>query len=286
MTLAPMLKEDGRLIGDFTLANSVPRGIWSSVRAWRRNITCAGSSSTCRTTAPWSSRRGDLAGGLAIAGPRSRELLASVTRRISRAAASSLMDIRRCPSAWLRARGPGQLHGRSRLRVLVRSRLPSPSVRYADVGGRQLGHPNCSDRAPQSLRLEKGYGSWAREYRPIYSPSKQDSTASSRWARRPIHRQEAAARRAGWRPPAAACFVVEADTPTPSAMNRSGMEAGVRMGDLGRLRPSRRCFGRHGLCPKEVAAAMTAGASRSWDALSGAVAAAALFDPEGRRMRS
>src|SRR5690606_22731525 len=34
--------------------------------------------------------------------------------------------------------------------------------------GRELGAGLFGSRAANSLRLEKGYGSWAREYRPIY----------------------------------------------------------------------------------------------------------------------
>ena len=49
--LAPMLKEEGKLIGDFTLGQaSDERGLLSwPAPAWPRSTICAGSSSTCRS---------------------------------------------------------------------------------------------------------------------------------------------------------------------------------------------------------------------------------------------
>ncbi len=51
MVLAPMLKQDGRLIGDFTLAKLGQRSSSSPDRASPRTITCAGSTSICLRTA-------------------------------------------------------------------------------------------------------------------------------------------------------------------------------------------------------------------------------------------
>ena len=96
MTLAPMLKEDGRLIGDFTLANLGAEGffiIGSGVaeeyhqRWFAQHLPADGSVQFCARTS--------VLVGLAIAGPRSRELLSRVTRVDVSSSAFRFMSIQR-----------------------------------------------------------------------------------------------------------------------------------------------------------------------------------------------
>ncbi|MFM7274614.1 MAG: aminomethyltransferase family protein, partial [Gammaproteobacteria bacterium] len=109
--------------------------------------------------------------GLAIAGPRSRELLARLTRAPVDAGAFRFMDIRDLPVGLARA-----LVARVSYTGDLGYELwcePGVQLHLLDAlmaAGQDLGLRPFGSRALNALRLEKGYGSWAREYRPIYGP--------------------------------------------------------------------------------------------------------------------
>ncbi|MBM4210308.1 MAG: glycine cleavage system protein T, partial [Gammaproteobacteria bacterium] len=172
MTLAPMLKHDGKLIGDFTLANLGAEGfmiIGSGIaedyhmRWFQQHLPADGSVSI--------NPLGTDLCGLAIAGPRAREVLAAVTTADLSPSAFRFMDIRRIPVGMASA-----LVGRvSYTGDLGYELWCSPSCqRYIfEVlmkAGALHGIRLFGSRALNALRLEKAYGSWAREYRPIYGP--------------------------------------------------------------------------------------------------------------------
>jgi dimethylglycine dehydrogenase len=171
MTLAPMLKEDGRLIGDFTLANLGAEGyllIGSGVaedyhlRWFEQHLPEDGSVQLAS--------KGSALVGLAIAGPRSRELLASVTRQDLSTAAFKFMDVRRMDVGMASV-----IAGRVSYTGDIGYELwcdPANQVHLFDTlmsAGAPFGLKLFGSRALNALRLEKGYGSWAREYRPLYS---------------------------------------------------------------------------------------------------------------------
>ncbi len=173
MTLAPMLKEDGRLIGDFTLAHLGADGfllIGSGVaedyhlRWFEQQLP--GDESVHIAS------HGAALAGLAIAGPRSRELLARVTREDVSAETFRFMDARRMSIGM----APSVLVGRVSYTGDLGYELwcdAAYQVHLLDTlmsAGEPLGLRLFGSRALNSLRLEKGYGSWAREYRPLYSP--------------------------------------------------------------------------------------------------------------------
>jgi dimethylglycine dehydrogenase len=109
--------------------------------------------------------------GLAIAGPRARELLGRVTVADVSNAAFRFMDIRPLPIGLATA-----LVGRVSYTGDLGYEIwcdPLVQLHLFDVlmdAGRDLGLRPIGSRALNSLRLEKGYGSWAREYRPVYGP--------------------------------------------------------------------------------------------------------------------
>jgi dimethylglycine dehydrogenase len=172
MTMAPMLKADGRLIGDFTLANLGNEGfllIGSGVAEeyhlrWFQQHLPADRSVVLHSHAT------SLA-GLAIAGPRSRELLSRVTDSDVSAAAFRFMDIRTLPIGLTTA-----LVGRISYTGDLGYEIwcdPAYQGHLFDVllaAGADLGLRLFGSRALNSLRLEKAYGAWAREYRPLYGP--------------------------------------------------------------------------------------------------------------------
>jgi dimethylglycine dehydrogenase len=172
MVLAPMLKQDGRLIGDFTLANLGAEGyliIGSGAaeeyhRRWfEQHLPTDG-------TVAVQSRTNALA-GLAIAGPRARDLLARVTAADVSNEAFRFMDIRRLPVGMASALvGRVSYTGDLGYELWCEPEYQLHLFEALRTAGSDLGLRLIGSRALNSLRLEKSYGSWAREYRPIYGP--------------------------------------------------------------------------------------------------------------------
>jgi dimethylglycine dehydrogenase len=172
MTLAPMLKEDGKLIGDFTLAHVsdgdfliIGSGIAEDyhMRWFQQHLPADGSVSI-------TAHGSDLC-GLALAGPRAREVLAAVTTADLSPAAFRFMDIRRIPIGLTSA-----LVGRVSYTGDLGYEIWCPASYQLHIfetlmkAGAEHGIRLFGSRALNALRLEKAYGSWAREYRPIYGP--------------------------------------------------------------------------------------------------------------------
>ncbi|HEU4986397.1 MAG TPA: FAD-dependent oxidoreductase, partial [Rhizobiaceae bacterium] len=222
MTLAPMLKEDGKLIGDFTLANlgagNLPppltppykgegdssAGIptspsWGGRQGGRSEATTVeagegefqeggewlilGSGIAEQYHMRWfeahlpadGSIRIEALGlgrvGLAIAGPKARDVLAKVTRAdVSNEAfpfmAVARMDIGMAPCIVGRVSYTGDLG----YEIWMAPEYQRHVFQTLMEAGKELGIGLFGSRALNALRLEKNYGSWGREYRPIYDP--------------------------------------------------------------------------------------------------------------------
>ena len=172
MTLAPMLKEDGKLIGDFTLANLgaeryfiAGSGIAEEyhMRWFEAHLPDDGSVSIVP--------HGVGITGLSLAGPKSREILQGLTRTDLSAGAFKFMDIAEAEIGM----APVILGRISYTGDLGYEIWCAPEyLRYLFGAILEAGEPHGLKlfglRALNALRLEKGYGSWAREYRPIYGP--------------------------------------------------------------------------------------------------------------------
>ncbi|MEO4000246.1 FAD-dependent oxidoreductase [Mesorhizobium sp. CAU 1732] len=172
MTIAPMLKDDGKLIGDFTLAN-LGGGEWfiagsglaeqHHMRWFEKHLPADGS---VRVEALGLSRL-----GLSIAGPSARDVLAKVTRvDVSTKAfpfmAVARMDIGMAPCIVGRVSYTGDLG----YEIWMAPEYQRHVYETLMAAGEEFGIGLFGGRALNALRLEKGYGSWAREYRPIYGP--------------------------------------------------------------------------------------------------------------------
>lgn len=172
MTLAPMLKEDGKLVGDFSLSNLGNEGFFIAGSGIAEDYHMRWFVSHIGEDEDVHVRPLGLAWcGLSIAGPNAREVLASVVRDDVSAAAFKFMDIRRmdigmAPALVGRVTFTGDLgyeiwceheYQRYLLDVLLQAGEP--------YGIRPFG-----SRALNALRLEKNFGTWAREYRPTYGP--------------------------------------------------------------------------------------------------------------------
>ena len=173
MTLAPMLKEDGRVIGDFSLAHLdddsfliVGSGIaedyhmrWfeDQVQADEEvDIEALGLSLT----------------GLTIAGPNARAVLAQLTSEdVSHQAFNFMavreMDLGMVPAIVGRVSYTGDLG----YEIWVRPEYQLALFHKIMDAGAEFDIQLFGGRALNALRLEKNFGSWGREFRPIYTPS-------------------------------------------------------------------------------------------------------------------
>jgi dimethylglycine dehydrogenase len=171
MTLAPILKHDGKLIGDFTLANLGENEFFIAgsgiaedyhMRWFDQHLPADGSVQI--------HSHGPALVGLSIAGPNSRELLASVTDTDVSAAAFRFMDIQRMIIGMADC-----LVGRISFTGDLGYEIWMPPTAQRHVfetlraAGEPLGLRLFGLRALNALRLEKSFGGWAREYRPTYT---------------------------------------------------------------------------------------------------------------------
>jgi dimethylglycine dehydrogenase len=172
LALTPMLNDQGKLIGDFTVAklSSERFYIFGSgaaeeyhMRWWHSHLPADGSVSIRPLTSELT--------GLSIAGPQARALLACVTDAdVSNDAMPFLsfreMDLGLVPALIGRVSFTGDLG----YEIWVRSDYLTTLHGVLVEAGKDLGLRHFGTRALLSLRLEKNWGTWAREYRPIYGP--------------------------------------------------------------------------------------------------------------------
>jgi dimethylglycine dehydrogenase len=195
MVLAPMVNDRGMLIGDLTVAclgptpgqpegpSTTPTGGATQNDGGRERFIVFGTGGAERFYQRWFDQHlpGDGSVtvttfgwelcGLAIAGPSSRELLARLTTAEVSNDAFRFMDFRAIDlgmvPVWCgRVSYTGDLGYEfwmtaSRQRAVLELLLEH---------GRDLDIGLFGLQALDSLRLDKSFGSWAREYRPIYTP--------------------------------------------------------------------------------------------------------------------
>jgi len=171
MVLSPMLNPRGTIIGDFTLARLGPERflILGSgpaeayhLRWFRQHLPDDGVSLR--------SLRTDLV-GLSVAGPKARALLARVTtedvsNEAFRFMAIRPMEIGLSPALVGRITFTGDLGYEIWMK-------PDYQLAVYDTllaAGENLDLRHFGSRALNSLRLEKGFGSFTREYTPDYTP--------------------------------------------------------------------------------------------------------------------
>jgi len=172
MVLAPMLKHDGRLIGDFSLARLGPEEFFIAgsgiaedyhMRWFDRHLPDDGS---VRIVA-----HGAGLVGLSIAGPNARAVLAKLTDQDVSAEAFRFMDIRRMTLGLAPALvGRVSFTGDLGYEIWVQPAYQRYLYTALSEAGAEFGIRDFGLRALNALRLEKNFGGWAREYRPIYTP--------------------------------------------------------------------------------------------------------------------
>ncbi len=172
MALAPMLNAKGRLIGDFTVANAggdrffvFGSGIAEQyhLRWFEAQLPASG--------VALRSLRADML-GFAIAGPKARELLSRVCADDVSDAAFPFLAFRAAEVAMVPARiGRISFTGELGYEIWVPADCQARLYDALRDAGADLGLRHFGARALNSLRLEKSFGNWAREYRPSYTPT-------------------------------------------------------------------------------------------------------------------
>ena len=168
LALSPMLNEKGKLIGDFTISRYAEDKFL---------LICSLSAETYYLR--WFERHA-LSGvtfrgasmdypGLSVAGPRARELMQKLTRAdLSNEAFPFLsfakLDIGVIPALVGRVSFTGELG----YEIWVRPEYQRALHTLLLKEGQPLGIAQFGMRALLCLRLEKSFGTWFREYRPIY----------------------------------------------------------------------------------------------------------------------
>jgi dimethylglycine dehydrogenase len=172
IVLSPMLNERGKLIGDFTVARADLERflIWGSsaaqiyhMRWFERHLPGDGSVRVERLSQKLV--------GLALAGPRSRAVLAGLADvDVSNAAFRFMdfraMDVAGCPALVNRISYTGDLG----YEIWVEPCYLRTLYRAIKEVGVSEGIADFGMRALLSMRLEKNFPTWFAELRPIYGP--------------------------------------------------------------------------------------------------------------------
>jgi dimethylglycine dehydrogenase len=172
MTLAPMLNENGKLIGDFSLAKVSDERFYIfgsgaaenyHMRWFEQHLPDDGSVSVRAL--------GLELCGLSIAGPNAQKILAKLTDEdVSTGAfpfmAFAEMELGPVPAMVGRVSYTGSLG----YEIWVKPEYLTTLHSHIMAAGEEFSIRQVGGRALMSLRLEKNWGTWAREYRPIYGP--------------------------------------------------------------------------------------------------------------------
>ena len=221
ITLTAMLNDQGRIVGEFTVARatdadefhlfgSLPAEVHHS-RWFRHHLPADGSV------------RFEVLGlglvGLSVAGPRSRDVLAAVAPNLDLSTeAFPFMTFRRVdlgmiPAHLARINYAGDLG----YELWVAPEYQRALFDRIMAAGMPHGLRLFGMRALMSLRLEKSYGTWFREYRPIYTPAEGGITRylklDHEFIGRAAHEAEMAA---GGPKRRLVAFVVEPDPDDPA----------------------------------------------------------------------
>ena len=171
LSLNPMLSPKGRIIGDFTIAQNRPDVFQVTasfgaqayhMRWFEQHLPAQG----VRIENVSKSRI-----GFQIAGPNSRELLQRVTRAdVSNQAFPFLsvgeIDVGQCRAIVQRVSYTGDRG----YEIYVPAHHQIALYQVLNEAGRDLGLRPFGMRAMMSLRLDKSFGSWMREFKPDYTP--------------------------------------------------------------------------------------------------------------------
>ena len=213
LSLTPMLSPKGRLIGDFTVSCfsetefqlTASFGMQAAHMRWfEQNLPADGSVKAENI----STRRI----GFQIAGPKARALLKAVA--YPDISDMKFMDVRLCDIGQSRAIVQRVSYtGDLGYEIYVPAEEQTQLYAVLAAAGKPLGMRPFGMRAMMSLRLEKGFGSWGREFRPDYGPCETGMDRFISWKKNAdfIGRAAAEKERADGPARRLCTFAVEAD---------------------------------------------------------------------------
>lgn len=171
LALSPMLNDRGRLIGDFTIGRLAPdhfylfgAGIAETyhMRWFRRHLPERGVDIR---------PLGLELVGLSVAGPKARAILSSVTDAEMGPETFRFQDFRKIDIGMIPAIvGRVSFTGDLGYEMWVKPEYQRILFDRLMDAGKDHGLRPVGTRALNSLRLEKGFGSWITEYRPVHDP--------------------------------------------------------------------------------------------------------------------
>lgn len=171
MALAPMVHENGGVVADFTIARlDENRYLLIGAGVAERNHRRWFNTHKFQNGVEFESKSVDWV-GMSLSGPNSRDLLQAVSGEDLSAEACSFLCVRRIKVGsvevlLLRVAFTGELG----------YEIYFPAEHQLEVlnmmlnEGKEFGLRQVGSRTLLSLRLEKGYGSWGREYTSEYTP--------------------------------------------------------------------------------------------------------------------
>jgi dimethylglycine dehydrogenase len=194
ITLTPMLSPTGRIIGDFTMMRLGPETVQLTASYSAQNfhmrwfLAHAAPGVTVRNVS-----KDRL--GFQIAGPNAREVLAAATGADVSTAAQPFLTVRRynigpIPVLVARVSYTGDLGYEI---YCARDHQVALYQALAQAGA-PFGMKPFGMRAMMSLRLEKPFGSWMREFRPDYTPAETGLDRFIDWKRNDFIGRDAAVR--------------------------------------------------------------------------------------------
>jgi dimethylglycine dehydrogenase len=170
MVLTPMLNDEGKLIGDFTIGRLSEDhffvvGTYAAetyyLRWFEKHVPAGVSVRPCAMEY----------NGFSIAGPKARTLLQTLVREDLSTAQFPFMSFRRMDAGPIPAYvGRVSFTGDLGYEIWVTSDYTRSLYDLLQEAGKPHELRLIGGRALNSLRLEKSFGTWAREYRPIYGP--------------------------------------------------------------------------------------------------------------------
>ena len=173
LTLSPMLNDKGKLIGDFTVAKAGPELFYVfgsgaaekyHMRWFEQHLPKDGSVRV--------EPLGQSLTGLTIAGPKARDVLAKLTDEDVSSAAFRFMDFRPRMEVGMVPVMVGRISytGDLGYELWVKPENQVALFEALWKAGQAYGIKPFGSRALMSLAREKLFGTWAREFRPIYGP--------------------------------------------------------------------------------------------------------------------
>ncbi len=171
IALTPMLNNNGKLIGDFTVAKAGDERFYifgsGAAEEFHLRWFAAHIPDTGVSLRPLTA---ELC-GLSIAGPKAQDMLAALADGDVSTGTMPFLSFREMDIGLVPAKiGRISFTGDLGYEIWCRSDYLAALHDRVMEAGEPFGLKHFGGRALMSLRLEKNWGTWAREYRPIYGP--------------------------------------------------------------------------------------------------------------------